>query len=88
MNIVAVQFQSKNNPEGFSGQEHTYYSNVTLAEGDVIYAPVKTGRSVVRVSRIGVKDSEISERVRPFMRTIETLERPEQPTEPEGGEQE
>ncbi len=71
MNIVAVQFQSRTNPEEFTGREYTYYSDVELAVGDVIFAPTKNGTGVVRVCRTDVRDSEIDERVMPYMRTIE-----------------
>jgi hypothetical protein len=77
MNIVSVQFQSKKDPTGFAGREYTYFSKVELNEGDIIYAPTKTGDGLVRVSRVNVADSEISDSVRPFMRTIEELRKPE-----------
>jgi hypothetical protein len=77
MSIVSVQFQSKNNPEEFAGREYTYFSNVELAEGDVVMAPTKNGQGVVRVCRADMADEDIDDKVRPFMRTIEELVRPE-----------
>ena len=72
MSIVAVQFQNKSKPEEFSGREYTYFSDVKLEVGEVILAPTKTGMSVVRVCRTDMTDSDIDERVMPFMRTIES----------------
>lgn len=77
MSIVAVQFQDKRNPEEFSGRAYSYFSNVELTVGDVIIAPSKNGNAVVRVCRTDMKDSEIDERVMPYMKTIEELIRPE-----------
>jgi hypothetical protein len=77
MNIVSVQFENKKDPQGFTGREYTYFSNVELNEGDVIYAPTKSGEGLVRVCRVNVADSEIDEKVRPFIRTIEELKKPE-----------
>ena len=77
MNIVAVQFQDRQNPEGFSGREYTYYSNVEVAVGDIILAPTKNGRGIVRVCRTDMDDTDIPENARPYMRTIEELVRPE-----------
>jgi hypothetical protein len=70
MSIVAVQFQSKSNPEEFSGREYTYFSDVELDVGDIIIAPTKNGNGIVRVCRTDMRDGEIDERVMPFMRTI------------------
>lgn len=77
MSIVAVQFQDRNNPETFAGREYSYFSNVPLEVGDVILAPTKNGTGVVRVCRTDMKDSEIDERVMPYMRTIEEKLTPE-----------
>lgn len=77
MSIVAVQFQNRDNPGQFSGREYSYFSNVPLEVGDVILAPTKNGTGVVRVCRTDMKDSEIDDRVMPYMRTIEELVRPE-----------
>ena len=76
MNVVAVQFQSKSDPEGFAGREYTYYSKVPLTVGDVILAPTKKGDTIVRVCRTDMADSDIDESVKPYMRTIEELIRP------------
>jgi hypothetical protein len=78
MNIVSVQFQNKNNPEEFTGREYTYFSEVELVEGDIILAPTKNGESAVRVCRVNMSDSEISDSVRPYMKTIEKLVRPKE----------
>jgi hypothetical protein len=74
--IVSVQFQDKTKPEGFGGRAYTYYSNVELEPGDIIVVPTARGDGIVRVFRTDVKDSEIDERIAPFVRTIENLVRP------------
>ena len=81
MSIVSVQFQSVRRAGEFSGREYNYFSNVELNPGDVILVPTKTGKSVVRVCRTDVADSEIEEDVRPLMRTIEEIILPEQSVE-------
>ena len=73
--VVSVQYQSKKDPEGFSAREYTYYSVVELTEGDVIMVPVKNGSSIAKVCRTDMSDSDISDSVRPYMRTIEQLVR-------------
>ena len=79
MNIIAVQFQNKDNPEVFSGREYTYFSDVDLTVGKVILAPTKNGTGVVRVCRTDMKETEIDERVMPYMRTIEQKLTPADP---------
>jgi hypothetical protein len=76
MKIVTVQFQNKKDPQGFAGREYTYFSKVDLNEGDIIFAPIKSGEGLVRVCRVNVADSEIDDKVRSFIRTIEELKKP------------
>ena len=77
MEIVAVQFQDKKSPDEFAGREYSYYSKVPLSVGDVILAPTKKGATFVRVCRTDMADSDIDDNVKPYMRTIEELVRPE-----------
>ncbi len=81
MSIIAVQFQSKKTPGEFSGREYNYFSNVELSVGDIIIAPTAKGQSAVRVCRVNVADSEISDHVRPYMQTITEIVRPDEPRE-------
>jgi hypothetical protein len=50
---------------------------VELAVGDIVIVPTKNGQGVVRVCRTDMDDEDIDDKVRPFMRTIEELVRPE-----------
>lgn len=69
MKIVAAQFMGEYD---FEGREYTYYSEVDLQPGDIIRVQAGKGTGIVRISRIDLDDSEISEKVKPFMKTIVT----------------
>ena len=84
MSIVAVQFRNNYNLEMFSVAKYLYYSNVDLSVGDIIVVPTKNGSGVVRVCQTDMKDSEIDERVKPYMLTIEEFVSPEDMNHVEG----
>jgi hypothetical protein len=78
--IVAAQFGKKVDGEReFGGREYTYFTTCELKVGDVVKVPGKYGENTVRISRVDVPDSEISGEVRPHMKTITEIKRPEEP---------
>ena len=75
--IVNVQFQSKYDPDLFSGREYSYRAAIKLFPGDVVVAPAGNGESVARVIRVNVPESKVDESVLPLLKTIERLHVPE-----------
>ena len=73
MNIISVQFQSKLNPEEFAGREYTYYINGTVEVGDIILVPTKNGTGTAIVYRTDMKESDITEDIKPFIKTIDEI---------------
>ncbi len=71
MDIVSVKFQSKKNPEEFSGREYSYFTQIPLEIGDVVVAPTKGGGSAAIVSRTGILESELTIDAK-LLRTIES----------------
>ena len=57
MDIVSVQFQSKQNPEVFSGREYSYYTAIPLNVGDIVVVPTKTREGKAKVTKIGIRES-------------------------------
>lgn len=82
-NIVGVQFQSKFNPNEFSGREYNYLTAIELSEGDIVVVPTKNGDGIAKVVSIDVPDSKIDERIMPLLKTIERLHMPETNNESE-----
>ena len=73
IDIVAVQFQDKYAPERFRGMEYSYFTLVPLTVGDVVIVPTKYGNGVARVSRTGITESEVDNKILPQMLTINQL---------------
>jgi len=71
--IVGVKFQSKIDPLLFEGREYSYFvaDGLTLAVGDIVPVTTRNGEGVAQVTRVGIKESEIDERVMPYMRTLD-----------------
>lgn len=70
--IVGVKFSDKFRKGEFYGREYSYFvaDGITLCEGDVIKVPTSNGEGTAMVTRLGIKESEIDERVMPYMKTI------------------
>uniref|UniRef100_A0A6M3JT63 Uncharacterized protein n=1 Tax=viral metagenome TaxID=1070528 RepID=A0A6M3JT63_9ZZZZ len=67
MRIVKVQYEQG---EGlFTGREYSYFSEVSLASGDIVDVPVPYGMAKARVSEINVPEASI-EPIRKLMKTI------------------
>ena len=79
MKIISVQFRADSKTDGdhpeYRGREYSYFADVDV--GDEIVVPTKNGQGVARVCRTDVKESQIDERVMPYMRTIEKIVKPE-----------
>lgn len=69
---VSVCFQSKSNPNEFSGREYTYMDGVGLMLNDLVIAPTAKGESVAKVVRI-VREDEIDRKILPLLKTIHSL---------------
>jgi hypothetical protein len=72
MKIVAVKFQSKDNPGEYGGRDYNYFvkDGIDLREGDVVQVDTVRGPSKVKVSRTGISESQVDERVWPMMKVI------------------
>lgn len=71
--IVSVKFQDKYSPDKFTGKEYNYFvaDTLDLKVGDIVPVPTRNGPGFAKVTRVGVKESQIDVRVMPYMRTIE-----------------
>jgi hypothetical protein len=84
---IAVQFRSDSDMGGgiFEGRQYTYCfdpeDGATIDVGDIICVPTKHGEGVARVCRTDVKESEIDERIMPYIRTISSVVRPKSDNE-------
>jgi len=72
--IVSVQFESRYRPGEYGGCEYSYFvaDGINLKVGDIVKVTTRNGEGYARVSRVGLRESQIDERVMPFMRTIES----------------
>jgi len=61
-NIVSVVYQSENDPEEFGSRAYSYYTEISLEVGDLVYVPVKDTTKVAKVVEINISESKIDER--------------------------
>ena len=59
LNLVQVQFESRNTPGMYTGKPFSYIADVPLKEGDIVKAPTKYGDRQARVFRVNVPLNEI-----------------------------
>lgn len=69
-NIVAVELESRMMPGEYGPRAYTYYTDVPLAEGDIIQVPTRFGAARGRVARANVPEHEVERKIRDVMRTI------------------
>lgn len=81
-NIVSVKFQSKYDPEEFTGREYNYLTSVELHVDDIVIVPTKNGDGIAQVTRVNVPKNQIDERIMPLLKTIEHLYQAEALGEP------
>ena len=72
MEIVSVQFQSKQNKEEFSGRDYSYYAAIPLKMGDVVTVPTRHGTGTAKVTKVNVKPNEVGCDLR-LLKSIESL---------------
>lgn len=68
MNIVNVQFEDRKTKE-FVGREYAYYSEDTLAVGQMVKVPTRYGDGTAKVSKINVDPSDVKD----FEASIKTI---------------
>jgi len=59
MEIVSVQFQSKNDKEEYTGREYSYIAGVPLKLGDIVAVPTKNGIGVAKVTKVNLRASDV-----------------------------
>ncbi|MCL2357612.1 MAG: hypothetical protein FWC70_10785 [Defluviitaleaceae bacterium] len=59
MSIVLVKFQSKKNPDDFSGKEYSYIAGIPLNVGDIVKVPTANGFGIGKVVEIDVPSNKI-----------------------------
>lgn len=72
--IVGVKFQSKSDPGSYEGREYSYFvaDGLDLHVGDIVPVTTRNGEGLAKVTRTGIREGEIDERVMPFMRMIKS----------------
>jgi|GEM_PF-7015868 len=60
VDIVTVQFHSKNSPDGFGGMQYTYKTAIPLEVGEIVVTPTKRGPGKGKVARIGLTEADLS----------------------------
>lgn len=66
---IYVKYEDSHNPRTFKGKAYSYYTNLKLAEGDLVEAPTRYGISIARVSQINVPEETVRNII-PFMKEI------------------
>ncbi|SMC38265.1 hypothetical protein [Papillibacter cinnamivorans] len=72
--VVGVKFQSKYDSGSYEGREYSYFvaDGLDLHVGDIVPVTTRSGEGLAKVTRTGIREGEIDERVMPYMRTIES----------------
>ena len=76
--IISVRYKNTKSSDGFGKREYSYYSNLDVKPGDMVFAPSAMGENIVMVSEIDIPDSRVDERVLPLLKNITRKYEPEQ----------
>jgi hypothetical protein len=59
MDIVFVQFRRKHSKEKFSEKEYSFFADIPLNIGDLVYVPTKYGKGVAKVTKTDVQAYQV-----------------------------